>query len=283
MRVPDGPADTPTPFPRRQHRWVARRGGASSRAVSTANVVLLHGQPGDRADWDEVVAQLPETLTVHALDRPGYGDNRTPAGSIEANARWLLDRLDRDGIDRAVLVGHSYGGIVALAAAALAPERVRGLVLIASVGPGCLTPFDELLAAPIAGPALSVTAWSLLPWLARKGLDRNPSRTAVPAAWHMLAGVHHRHGQVWRSFLIEQRELFHGLEQWTARLPEIAAPTLILADPADKVVPISTAHALSDQLPCARVELISEGGHHLPRRRPDVVAARIGEFVESLE
>ncbi|GAB2528985.1 alpha/beta fold hydrolase [Nocardia heshunensis] len=251
--------------------------------VGTANVVLLHGQPGDRSDWDAVSARLPGTVTPLAVDRPGYGDNPDPAGSIEDNARWLLERLDRDGIEDAVLVGHSYGGAVALAVALLAPQRVRGLVLVASVGPGCLTAWDELLAAPVAGEAFAVTAWSVLPWLVRKGLDHNPSRLFTPAALDLLAGVHHRHGHVWRSFLTEQRELFDTLERWTDRLTDIRIPALILADPADKVVPISTSRALSRQLPCARIELLSGGGHHLPRRLPDVVAARIGAFVDSLE
>ncbi|MFJ4656658.1 alpha/beta fold hydrolase [Nocardia sp. NPDC088792] len=261
------------------------RAAQSARAATeTEPVVLLHGQPGDRSDWDLVLPRLPGSVGALAWDRPGYGANHRPAGSIEDNARWLLDSLDRAGIERAVLAGHSYGGGVALAAAALAPERVRGLVLVASVGPHCLNPLDELLALPVAGPALSLTAWSLLPWLARKGLDHNRSETrTAPEYWQLLAGVHHEHGPVWRSFLVEQRALLHELGSWTDKLAQIRVPALILADPADKVVPISTAYALRDGLPEARLELVEGGGHHLPRRVPDVVAARIGAFVDSLE
>ena len=75
----------------------------------------------------------------------------------------MLDELDAAGLADAVLVGHSYGGGVALATAALAPERVRGLILLASVGPECLDGWDPILAAPITGPICAVSAWWLTP------------------------------------------------------------------------------------------------------------------------
>ena len=134
------------------------------------DVVLLHGQPGSAADWRQVADRLPETLRVVALDRPGYGASRQAAGGFVFNARAVLAELDARGIERAVLVGHSYGGGVALSAARLAPERLEALVLLASVGPGCLTGWDRLLAAPVAGEVCAVAAWWLTPWLARARL-----------------------------------------------------------------------------------------------------------------
>jgi pimeloyl-ACP methyl ester carboxylesterase len=255
-------------------------------ADGKTTAVLLHGQPGDRSDWDRVVALLPPAIDPLALDRPGYGDNQRPAGTLADNARWLVERLDADGIDDAVLVGHSYGGGVAMAVAALAPERVRGLVLVAGVGPGCVTGWDELLAAPVVGPMLSIAAWTVGPWLARQLGNRRPSRAepgSAPSGWQALAGVRHRNGEVWRSFLTEQRELLRDLDSWTDRLAGSPMPALIMADPMDKVVPISTAHALHAQLPNSRLELVDQGGHHLPRRIPQVVAGKIGDFVYSVD
>ena len=110
--------------------------------------MLLHGQPGSAEDWQQVTDRLPGTLHVVALDRPGYGTSRSPAGGFGYGARAVLAELDARGIGRAVLVGHSYGGGVALSVAQLAPERVEALVLLASVGPDCLTGWDRLLAAP---------------------------------------------------------------------------------------------------------------------------------------
>jgi pimeloyl-ACP methyl ester carboxylesterase len=98
--------------------------------LAAHELVLLHGQPGSPADLQPVTARLPAQLHAIAADRPGYGSSRLPAGGFAAGARAVLDDLDARGITRAVLVGHSYGGGVALAAAALAPRRVEAVILL---------------------------------------------------------------------------------------------------------------------------------------------------------
>src|SRR6202050_4733261 len=126
-------------------------------------LVLLHGQPGSPADWQLVTRRLPAQLHAVAADRPGYGSSQLPAGGFAAHARAVLDDLDSRGVTRAVLVGHSYGGGVALSAASLAPGRVEAVVLLASVGPGCVTGWDRLLAAPGVGQLCALVAWGLRP------------------------------------------------------------------------------------------------------------------------
>ena len=143
-------------------------------------LVLLHGQPGSPADWQLVTRRLPAQLHAVAADRPGYGSSQLPAGGFAANAHAVLDDLDSRGVKRAVLVGHSYGGGVALWAASLAPHRVEAVVLLASVGPGCVNRWDRLLAAPGAGPLCALTAWRLTPWLARARLARIGRRHGRP-------------------------------------------------------------------------------------------------------
>jgi len=251
-------------------------------------VVLLHGQPGAGSDWDAVVRALPPRLRSLALDRPGYRTSPHPPGSFHDNAQWLLSELDHAEVQDAILVGHSYGGGIALTAATLAPERVRGLVLVSSVGPGCLDGWDTLLAAPIAGPVCAVAAWWLTPWFARRRLARierirnRPLETDEHVYWEVWGNARHQHGAMWRTFLTEQRALVRGLDQLNTRLDQIAAPTVVIADPADKMIPLATAYALHDRIPRARLVLVGEGGHHLPRRIPKIIAAEIALLAESL-
>jgi pimeloyl-ACP methyl ester carboxylesterase len=252
-------------------------------------VVMLHGQPGSGSDWQQLADQLPPGLRVVALDRPGYGANPLAAGGFAVNARAVVAELDARGIERAVMVGHSYGAGVALSLAALAPERVEALVLLASVGPGCLTGWDRLLAAPVAGDVCALAAWWLTPWLARARLAaiarlrRRPAAASEHVNWHVWGNAHHDHGPLWRSFVTEQRALAAELPVLTASLPHICQPVLLLADPHDTLIPVQATHQLAAALPDARVELLTGVGHHLPRRGAPQTAAKIVQFLTALE
>ena len=252
-------------------------------------LVLLHGQPGSPADWELVTGRLPAPLHAVAADRPGYGSSRLPAGGFAANARAVLDDLDSRGITRAVLVGHSYGGGVALSAASLAPGRVAAVVLLASVGPGCVTSWDRLLAAPGAGRLCAQVAWRLTPWMARArlaGIARRQGRALRPdehVNWQVWGHAGHGHRPLWRTFLIEQRALLRELDELGHAIASVRAPVLVLADPKDTVVPFETARLLARALPDVRLQLVEGAGHHLPRRASAVVADAIVAFLAAAQ
>jgi len=87
---------------------------------------------------------------------------------------------------------------------------------------------------------------------------------------------------MWRTFLTEERELVHGIEQVNAGLARITSPAVVIADPADTMIPVATAHALAERIPNSRLVLISGGGHHLPRRMPIAIANEIAVLADSL-
>jgi pimeloyl-ACP methyl ester carboxylesterase len=257
--------------------------------VSERWVVLLHGQPGSGADWQQVTDQLPDGLGVLVPDRPGYGTSPQPAGGFTAGARAVVAEMDNRGIDSAVLVAHSYGGGVALATAQLAPERVEALVLLASVGPGCLTWADWVLAAPVSGEFFALVAWRLTPWFARTVLAaarlvrRRPLDPDQAVNWQVWANSRHEHGPLWRSFLAEQRALVRELGGLIAALPTVVQPALLVADPHDMIVPVRSTRRLATALPDARVQMLDGPGHHLPRRAAAEIAAAIAGFLGTLD
>ena len=99
-------------------------------------VVLLHGSPGGKRDFAAIVPRLSATRRVVVPDLPGFGDSErdVPDYSIRAHARYVLELLDRLGIERADLVGFSMGGGVALSIAEIAPARARSITLLSAIG-----------------------------------------------------------------------------------------------------------------------------------------------------
>lgn len=113
---------------------------AGERGRGDPTVVLIHAIGTDRSEWDAVSALLAARHRVLAVDLPGHGAS-APDDSVRVAA--VAERLDRTleahGIQRAILVGHSYGGLVAVAEAAEHPKRARGVVV---VDIGAFSPVD---------------------------------------------------------------------------------------------------------------------------------------------
>ncbi|MEO7289482.1 MAG: alpha/beta hydrolase [Jatrophihabitantaceae bacterium] len=256
---------------------------------STRAIALVHGQPGAGSDWNPVIARLAGSPRIHAVDRPGYRSSLLPAAGLVANAQQLLADLDTAGLVRPLLVGHSYGGGIAITAAALEPDRFSGLVLIASVGPNCLDGWDRLLAAPVTGTVCALAAWWLTPWAARAGLagiERRRGRPLGPDEylnWECWANARHPTGAMWRTFLTEQRDLVRTLPELSARAGTLRLPTLIIADPADGMIPVATSHELHRLIRPSELQLVESGGHSLPRRRPALIAGSISDFLAGLD
>lgn len=249
----------------------------AEQTVSCAPVLLLHGQPGGAADWDGVVTRLGGRAATVAIDRPGW-DGATPAGDLAGNARAALTALDARGIERALVVGHSFGGAIAAWLAAVHPERVTALVLAApAANLASLYAVDRWLAAPVVGEiAGGVTLAGAGLILTVPGVRRRLARlTGLNEGY--LAAVRQaalRRG-AWRSFATEQRALVRDLPALDARLASITAPTTIVAGAEDRVVPRRAAQALAQQIPGAHLVVSEHAGHLLPQHDPQLIADAI--------
>ena len=97
-------------------------------------IVLLHGFPANADLWREITPALSKYYTVIAPDLPGSGQSTfsSPDLSMELIAQSVSDILEHEGIDTAMIAGHSMGGYVALAFAHLFPQKVKGISLVHS-------------------------------------------------------------------------------------------------------------------------------------------------------
>jgi pimeloyl-ACP methyl ester carboxylesterase len=127
-------------------------------------VVFVHGAGNDHSVWTLLARWFAHHgHGVLALDLPGHQRSAgPPLANVEALADWLLAVLDAAGVQRAALVGHSMGSLIALQSAALAPGRATQLVLIGTAVPMKVS--DALLATALSEPEAAmkmVNAWSI--------------------------------------------------------------------------------------------------------------------------
>jgi pimeloyl-ACP methyl ester carboxylesterase len=243
-----------------------------------ALVVLIHGVGSSRATWDPVLAGLG-TAGVHALtvDLPGHGDSGKGRGdySLGALASTIRDLLDHLGYDRAVLVGHSLGGGVAMQFAYQFPERCDGLVLVASGGLGPET--NALLrAASLPGAEL------VIPWLSHPktvtaighvgrtlGAVRIGPGLLSADSMTILAGLHDPQARA--AFLATLRGVVDISGQRvsaTSRLPDARVPILLIWGDRDPVIPIRHGHAAVELLTDGRLVVFPGAGHEPHRYDP---------------
>lgn len=132
-------------------------------AVDAPPLVLLHGLGSDAGTWDTVAAEFAKHFQVVAIDQRGHGDSDRPAEySFELMRDDVLGVLDRLGLDRINLLGHSMGGTVAYLVAEKEPSRIGRLILedtpppfpagrIAAERPDEPVPFDWAVVPAIIG------------------------------------------------------------------------------------------------------------------------------------
>ena len=165
-------------------------------------LILLHGLAGSARWWRHNVPVLSRSFRVAAIDLPGFGASHRDARLVlDKAAGQLVATMDRLGFERAHVVGHSMGGLVAGGLAADYPERVDRLVLVDA---GFLS-LDPSIIRRVTGPiaALRWTAPSLLPVVLGDTLRSGPIR---------MAGA---------TYQILQAD-------WQTKLPLISAPTLVI-------------------------------------------------------
>jgi pimeloyl-ACP methyl ester carboxylesterase len=250
-------------------------------------VVLVHGQPGLGADWRDVAGALEASNRVLVPDRPGYGQTGGPAVGMEANADAIGGLLDDNGVESATIVGHSFGGGVALALALRRPELVGGLVLVGSVGTGSsLGRQDRVLGLPVLGESLAfagleVSRW-LLPGLRRRSTRLPPALAswlqAVPGPWPNADRGRGPSASTWRSFVTEQRALLAETPALEAGLVSVRAPTAVVAGRRDRVVPARAAADLAQAIPGAELVWVPCAGHLVPQEAPGVLVAVVRRY-----
>jgi pimeloyl-ACP methyl ester carboxylesterase len=234
-------------------------------------LVFLHGAGGVTAD-DPLLAELARTHTVYAPLIPGYGDSEE-APEIRDMLDFTLHTWDvvaALGLKAPILVGHSMGGMIAAEMAAIAPNDVSRLALIAPAGLwDDEHPIADLFATlPFEMPALlfhDAEAGAAMMTAGRDVTDPNFLQTYLVANARQLGMA----GRI--LFPIPER----GLQQ---RLYRIKARTVVVWGDSDRLIPPIYAHGFKKGIAGAELVSIPEAGHMITLEKPGLVAEAIARL-----
>jgi pimeloyl-ACP methyl ester carboxylesterase len=258
-------------------------------------LVLLHGNGVLANDFEEsgLLDRAAEHYRVIAFDRPGFGYSERPRSKVwtpQAQARLLHHALQELGVDSAIVLGHSWGTLVALSMALEVPDFVRGLVLLSgyyypSLRADVLTSGPAI---PLVGDLMRYTVSPLVTRMLWRPLTKRvfapqevDARFRNLPVWMML-----RPKQL-RATAAETAMMIPSAMMLARHYPELKVPAIVMAGTQDLVVDFGhNSERLSERIPDSQLELQPGVGHMTHYAHPervmeaiDSIAARVGEQV----
>jgi pimeloyl-ACP methyl ester carboxylesterase len=238
-------------------------------------VLLLHGLGCDHTTWEPVLEALSRRYTVIAPDLLGHGQSDKPRAdySLGGYANGMRDLLTVLGVDKATVIGHSFGGGVAMQFAYQFPERTERLMLVASGGLGPeVSPGIRAISTPGFDQVMSVLTLPGDPVThdldeVADIYDTFKDRQARQAIRHVVRAV-----VDWRGQIVTMADRAYLTEEM---------PMWVVWGRDDRVIPVRHANNAVALAPNARVEVIPDAGHFPHKDHPLRFAQIVPEFIRS--
>lgn len=259
------------------------------RAGAGAPVVLLHGLPGTAEDWNDVTPLLAGRRTI-AVDRPGFGWSGDGYLKFARQLEVLDALLKQLGARHPILVGHSYGGTIALGFAERYPREVGGLVLVDAAAAGTHAGSFQRMQAHVVkflqlpvvhevanatfGQLLSTTAVNVIDGAAFDPQAINSTHKHRALAINMTSD----NLKAYAGEELEANDVFDGIDP---KLGSIHVPAIVIQGRKDKLVEPKYGRKLAQAVPGARLEMIP-GGHMAPYTHPYAVASAVQSLSSTL-
>jgi len=238
---------------------------------SKRTVVFIHGAGLDHS-WFGLQSRYfgYHGYNVLALDLPGHGKSAGPAlTSVPAMADWVMGVLDGAKVQRASLVGHSMGTLIAIECAARYPQRVERIALIATALP--MKVGDAFLDAAKRNSydAFDMsTIWGHAPQVPLGG---NPN----PGMW-MYGDTQARLERLGPGVLYADLKACNDF----SLNGDVKCPALFILGKRDVMTPVRAAKGLQEKIPGARTVVIDFSGHSLMAEAPDSTLDALIEFLK---
>jgi len=265
---------------------------AYRRAGEGPVLLLLHGIAGDSKTWIPAMQLLRRDYLVLAPDFLGHGKSAKPLGdySLGNHASAMRDFLHVLGVERATVIGQSFGGGVALQFAYQFPERCERLVLVDAGGLGREVNWILRLATlpgaeyvmPVLFPAF-VREWgdSVAKLLGNLGI-RNAGAAEIWRSYKSLTEQENR-----RAFLRTMRAVIDPGGQSVSAMDRLylaaRMPTLIVWGDRDRIIPLVHAHKSHGAIPNSRLEVMEGVGHYPHAEDPVRFVEILLDFLDTTE
>jgi menaquinone-9 beta-reductase len=257
---------------------VSSAGPSDSREA----VLFVHGNPGSRRDWDDLLSRVASFSRALALDMPGFGRADKPDGfsySVEGYGRFLESALEQLDVDRAHLVLHDFGGLWGLEWAARNHERLASAVLINT---GALLDYRwhylaRIWRTPLAGEAFQAMTTRIgLRTALRHGNPRGLPRAFVDRMYDdMDAGTSRA---ILRLYRATDDPGAMGRRHADTLRP-LNRPALVIWGALDPYVPVALAARQREAFPSAEIAVLENSGHWPYADDPDAVGRLVEPFL----
>jgi len=239
-------------------------------------VVLLHGHTLDRRVWLPVVPHLLEAgLRVIRPDLRGHGRSTRPDSGyhVSHHSADVVGVLDSVGVDRAAVVGFSFGGGVALELAVTQPSRITAMGLVAPVMPD--RPFEPAFMENLRDVARAIRSEGVTeamagPWASSPLFAHSFTKAGIREAVAAIVA-----GFPGAEFLATERDRVERDWNVPDRLAEIAAPTAVMVGEMEMPGFKAFAEEAAGGIPGSTLEVVPDCGHLLPLEAPDAIANMI--------
>ena len=239
----------------------------------------IYGIPGigsDTSMYDAVADRLAPEFSLIGWNLPGYGGAPALAGYGFADlARLLRDELDRRGLERAHILGHSIGGMVALEFAVTFPERTANVLLSGTTsvfgsrdGSFQAQFLHDRLSPLDRGITMAELAQNFMPALTGARISKAEMDKAIAAMSQIPQSAYRAAIQCLVTF------------NRRAEIETLASPCLLLAGERDTNAPLKTMQRMAEIIPDAEIAVFADTGHMAPIEVPDEFAAAMRAFLK---
>ncbi|MFW6415366.1 MAG: alpha/beta fold hydrolase [Thermodesulfobacteriota bacterium] len=247
-------------------------------------LILLHGYPANTFEWRRNIEALSEHFKVYAIDQRGFGlsdkledaDFKLP--SYIMDLKGFMDAMD---LEKAHLVGNSFGGGIAWGTAYAFPERVETVVAIDPI----VYPFEiplqfSLLKFPGASTFAGTFPRFNANWVLEDLCYYDVSKIDEQTIDGYSVQLHYPEARRTMTEFIKTNkpEDYQGTGKL---LQEIQTSTLIIWGEEDQLVPTEHAHRMHEDMPNSSLQIIPECGHIPPEEEPEIVNKAIIDFIKN--